>query len=358
MKFSMQKSAMFIDLEKRVDNYFLDNKISKTGDWRLYTKTIFWLALYFWSYTSLIIVPPTETWKLISLCLIHGLSWAGIGFNVVHDAAHGSYSENKFLNYIISHFFDLLGVSNFMWRRKHNIAHHTYVNIEDEDDDIETLGAMRLSPNQEWKYYHILQAVYATPLSSLLYILWIYKKDLEKYKTRLVGNTNIPEMDNVDRFLFWFFKCLYLVIYFLIPILVWGSVALVGWLIAAGICGITISLVFQLAHIVRKTQFPIPVNDKIESSFDLHQIETTCDFATNNWLVCWLVGGLNFQVIHHLFPKISHVHYKAIQKIALVAFKEYGLKYNHYNTLTGAIFNGHFGHLWDMGKKPIVAKAA
>jgi linoleoyl-CoA desaturase len=353
MKFSIQKSAMFIDLKKMVDNYFKENNISETGDWRLYVKTFFWVGLYLWSYLSLTISPPQTTWEFISLCIIHGLSWAGIGFNVVHDAAHGSYSKNPILNIVISHFFDLLGVSNYMWRSKHNIAHHTYVSIEDEDDDIETLGAMRLTPNQEWKWYHRFQAFYATPLYSLLYIIWISKKDFEKYRNRIVGNTNIPEMNRIDKFLFWFFKSLYVVIYFVIPILVWGWVAFIGWLIAAGTCGVTISLVFQLAHIVRKAQFPVVIDDKVESSFDLHQIRTTVDFATNNWLVSWLVGGLNFQVIHHLFPKISHVHYKAIQKIAMVKFKEYGIEYKQYETLAGAIFNGHFGHLWDMSKKPI-----
>ena len=352
MKFSMQKSAMFIDLKSRVDKYFEENNISETGDWRLYIKTIFWIGLYIWSYASLVVFPSqTETWKLISLCIIHGLSWAGIGFNIVHDAAHGSYSKNAFLNYVISHFFDILGVSNYMWRRKHNIAHHTYVNIEDEDDDIGTMGLMRLTPNQERKSYHRFQAFYAIPAYSILYMAWISKKDLEKYHTKMVASTTIPEMSSIDRFLFWFFKGLYFVIYFLIPILVWGPIAIVGWLIAAGICGITISLVFQLAHIVRKAQFPVAVEDRIDSSFDMHQIRTTCDFATNNWLVNWLVGGLNFQVIHHLFPKVSHVHYKSIQKIALEVFNEYGVKYNHYNTIIGAIFNGHLGHLWDMSKK-------
>ena len=78
-----------------------------------------------------------------------------------------------------------------------------------------------------------------------------------------------------------------------------------------------LSLVFQLAHTVEHTAFPVPAEDtgKLEDEWAVHQIKTTASFATNNKVVSWLVGGLNFQIRHHLFPKISHVHYPAINKI-------------------------------------------
>jgi linoleoyl-CoA desaturase len=335
----------------KVDAYFAVNKINKTGNWKLYLKTIFWLTTLVSTYMALILLPHLGNNIRLLLCGIHGLSWACIGFNVVHDAAHGSYSGNKKLNNTLSHLFDLMGASNRMWRSKHNIAHHTYTNIEELDDDIETMGLFRLSPNQERKKYHKFQAFYATPLYSILYIVWISKKDFDKYRTGMVGSIPIPKMNRKEKIIFWLFKVLYAFIYLVLPVILFGWVALLGYLVAAMICGVTISIVFQLAHIVGKTQFPNPTpNNEIESDFAIHQVVTTADFATKNRLISWFVGGLNFQTIHHLFPKISHVHYPAIQKIAKDVFKEYGVTYNHYRTMIGAVI-AHYAHLWNMGRK-------
>lgn len=350
--FENSKTLWFKELKEKVDAYFTQNKIRKTGNWKLYIKTIFWLLMLVGTYLVLILNPNMSVIFGILFCGLQGLTWAGIGFNIVHDAAHGSYSSRENTNSVMSRFFDVMAASSFMWRTKHNIVHHTYTNIEGVDDDIDAGALLRLAPQQKWRWYHRLQASYALVLYAFIYILWISQKDIEKYVSGKIGSISITKMSAKEKILFWLFKFLYLIIYIFIPIIIFKWSAIWGYLIAAGVCGITISIVFQLAHVVTKAKYPTPTDDfKMAEDFHTHQVITTADFATNSKIVSWLLGGLNFQVMHHLFPKISHVHYPAIQKIAKEVFEKYGIEYNEYKTLLGA-FIDHIRQLNRLGLKP------
>jgi len=126
---------------------------------------------------------------------------------------------------------------------------------------------------------------------------------------------------------------------------------LVGFLIIAMSAGFILSIVFQLAHTVEHTAFPTPSADanRIENEWAIHQIETTANFATKNKLISWLVGGLNFQIEHHLFPKVSHIHYPAISKIIKQACAEYGIRYIEFRRMRHANVS-HAVHLKRMGR--------
>ena len=114
-------------------------------------------------------------------------------------------------------------------------------------------------------------------------------------------------------------------------------------------CGFIIAVIFQLAHVVEETNFPQPdENGKIATNFVIHQLHTTANFARKNLPLSWFVGGLNFQIEHHLFPNICHVHYREISTIVRDTALEFGLPY-HQNTLFGAIAS-HAKHLYQLGK--------
>jgi linoleoyl-CoA desaturase len=344
-----EKPDWFKELTGRIDAYFKENGISPKGNWKLYLKTVIWLLTLIGTYVALIFFPSAFTTKQsILLCIIHGISWGEIGFNTGHDAAHGSYSKNERVNATLSYLFDFMGASSYLWKLKHNRIHHPFANIEGLDDDIDTGNLLRLGPNQTWKWYHSLQFIYAIPLYTTIYILWVSQKDFQKYLSGKIGAIEIQKMGTVENRLFWTFKIIYLFMYLIIPPVLFGWNGVWGYLIAAGICGLTISIVFQLAHIVGKTQFPTLTDKGIESNFATHQVETTVDFATQGFLTTWLLGGLNFQVMHHLFPKISHVHYPAIQKIAKEVFKKYGIPYHEYRTFLGAVW-AHYVQISRMG---------
>ncbi len=251
----------------------------------------------------------------------------------MHDGAHGSFSRYKWVNSIASNFANFLGASQHMWKMKHNVIHHTYTNIHGVDDDIEARPLLRLCEDQPRYKIHKYQHLYFWAAYSFLYLYWIFATDYIKYFSGRIGPTPLRKMTLTEHLLFWFYKLAHAFIFVALPIYMVGFMPwLIGFLSMGLVTGFVLSIVFQLAHTVEHTHFPLPDNatGKMEDEWAIHQVKTTANFATENKVVSWLVGGLNFQVEHHLFPKISHVHYPAISKIIKKACEDYGIKYIEY----------------------------
>lgn len=338
------------ELKQRVNQYFTDNKKNQSGNFALHFKAILFWTLYFVTYVHLIFFTPSILFCVLESIFLGGLT-AAIGFNVMHDGGHGSFSKSKFWNYIAAHSVNILGASAIMWNNKHNIIHHTYTNIDGIDDDIDIKPMLRMSSTQKRYWVHRYQHIYVWFLYTLLLIIWVFNTDYKKYFSGKVGNVNIKKMSAAQHITFWAAKAFYYGIMIALPIYQVGFwMWLVGFLIISMFAGFVLSIVFQLAHTVEETAFPIPDGDtnKIENEWAIHQVETTANFATKNKLISWLVGGLNFQVEHHLFPKISHVHYPAISKIIKQTCEEFGVKYIEFKRMRDAIVS-HTLHLKKMG---------
>lgn len=343
-------------LEERIHSYFSSMNMDQLGNWKLYSKTIILFVSLFSVYGVILSIQP-PTWLSLVLCGLLGFIQATIGFNVMHDAAHGSYSHNSKLNNFIAFIGgDLMGGSTFLWKIKHNILHHTYTNIDGLDDDIAKYPMFRLSPQQKVLWFHKYQHVYSLFLYFFTTVNWILFDDYLKIATKKINNSEIRTFKPKDHVEFWLGKILNLSIFFIIPIIIFGFwKALAGFLVMHGVLGITLALVFQMAHAVEEAEFPIP-NDKnkIENEWALHQVKTTVNFAMNNKVISWLVGGLNYQVEHHLFPKISHIHYPEISKIVKQTCQELGIEYHAFPTFGRALVS-HFTYLKEMGKMPATA---
>ncbi len=340
-------------LQLAVHDYFEKNKIAKTGNWKLYLKTIFWFLLLITSYAWLVFFTPESTWSQIMLSIVIGGSLAGIGFNVAHDAAHGSYSKKEWVNQLFSYSFEVMGTSSKFWKVKHNVAHHTFTNIDGHDEDFDVEPLLRMSPNQKRYWFHRLQFLYAPILYLFVYIMWVWKNDFERKSELKIASSKIKSFSKRDRLIFFISKGWWFAAFILAPLILigfWKGLFLSAIIIFT--CGLILGLVFQPAHVVTKTIFPIPSEDgKIESGKAEHQIDTTCDFATKNPIVSWLVGGLNFQVEHHLFTEISHIHYPKIHKIVKNVCNEYGKPITEFKSFTGAILS-HFYLLYKLGRIP------
>ena len=270
----------------------------------------------------------------------------------MHDGGHGSFSKSKSLNKIAAISVNFLGASSIMWNMKHNIIHHTYTNIDGIDDDIEAKPYLRMCATQKRYWMHRFQHYYVWFLYTLLHLIWVFLTDYQKYFKRRIGTVPIKKLSVKEHFGFWGAKVGYMIVFMLLPIFMVGFVKwLVGFLIASMVTGFIISVVFQLAHAVEHTQFPLPVADtnKIENEWAIHQVETTANFATKNKLISWLVGGLNFQIEHHLFPKVSHIHYPAISKIIKQTCIDFGIHYIEYPKMRHAIAS-HASYLRRMGR--------
>ncbi|MEN9598878.1 MAG: hypothetical protein RL596_1189 [Bacteroidota bacterium] len=350
-KFPVVKQSLHLELKKRVQAYFDEKGINATGTSKLFTKAITMVVAFILVYLHLVIFTPI--WYIaVFECVILGGLIAGIGFNVMHDGSHGSFSTNKWVNRFAASSISLLGANHFMWNMKHNMIHHSFTNVDGVDDDIEIGILMRMAPTQRKYKAHKFQHLYFWVLYMLLYIFWIFFADYKKYFTQKIGNVPLKKMKLADHIEFWGVKVYHAAVFIIIPIVTVGWLSwLIGFVIACVVAGFVLSIVFQLAHTVEHTEFPLADVDtnKLPDEFAAHQIKTTANFATKNKLVSWLVGGLNFQIEHHLFPKISHVHYPAISEIVRAICMEYQLQYIEYPTMRKAVA-AHVRFLREMGR--------
>lgn len=349
-KFSPATQSFHAELKKRINIYFTEKGKSFTGGARIYAKAIILFLIFAGLYTHLVFFTPA-TWLAILECVLLGLAVASIGFNIMHDGGHGSFSKKPWVNHLAAFSLNVLGGSHFMWNMKHNVIHHAYTNIDGVDDDIDIQPWMRMSSNQPKYVMHRYQHVYFWFLYSLLYIFWVFILDYKKYFTGKIGSTPIKKMNLTDHLVFWGFKAFYVLLFVLIPIYTVGLVeTIVGFLIFSVVTGFVISIVFQLAHTVEHTHFPLPnkITGRLDDEWAVHQLKTTANFAPHNKIISWFVGGLNYQIEHHLFPKISHVHYPAIRRIIKQTCEEYGVPYIEYQKMRYAVAS-HVAFLKQMG---------
>ncbi|MFW2476926.1 MAG: fatty acid desaturase family protein [Sediminibacterium sp.] len=350
-KFPSVKQSLHTELKKRVQQYFDERGIASTGNPKLFTKAIIMVIAFITVYLHLIFFTPV--WYLaIFECVVLGGLVAAIGFNVMHDGSHGSFSNNKWMNRIAASSISMLGANHFMWNMKHNMIHHSFTNVDGVDDDIEVGLLMRMAPTQKHYKLHKFQHLYFWILYMLLYVFWIFFADYKKYFSRKIGSVPLKKMSLNDHVEFWGVKVYHAIVFILLPLLTVGWLYwVIGFVVMSFFAGFVLSIVFQLAHTVEHTEFPVAdiESNKLPDEFAAHQIKTTANFATKNKLVSWLVGGLNFQIEHHLFPKISHVHYPAISEIVRNVCREYQLQYIEYPTMRKAVV-AHVRFLRQMGR--------
>jgi linoleoyl-CoA desaturase len=347
--FNSSKSSFFKEIKEKTDRYFADNKLLASGNRKLYIKGTIQVLSAVGLYFVLVFFTPPAIWAVL-LCALLGLNLAVIGFNVMHEGGHQSFSRHRWLNTTAAYTLNMLGGNAYFWKVKHNINHHTYTNIDGLDSDIDVRPFMRLHQNQPRYWFHRFQHVYWVFLYGISYIAWVFYSDFRKYFEKSVGNPDMLKLGAKEHFVFWLTKVFYVTAYLLLPILVVGWFnTLIGFLIISFVCGLATSVVFQLAHVVESTSAPaMDVLGNIKQEWALHQINTTSNFATKSKVFFWLLGGLNFQVEHHLFPKISHVHYPEISRLVKETCKKYDIIYHEHSTMFKA-FISHMVHLRRLG---------
>lgn len=347
-----KKLGFHSKLKEKVNSYFTENNITKTGGRRIFVKSLFIAVLVIVSYIALVFYAQSWPIALLSAFLLaQGLVL--IGFNIMHDSVHGSFSKSRVLNKVLGYTLNLLGGSQRLWYHKHNVLHHTYTNIAGVDTDIESDGLLRLSPNQKWRPWHRLQVFYALPLYSFLTLSMVLVTDYTKFFSNSIGPYKMPKPTFKETSLFIITKILYFFYALALPMFFHPVLNVIAvFLLVHLILGLTMSVVFQLAHTMEENDFPvaqIPENI-IENEWAIHQVETTSNFSPKSRLANWYLGGLNFQIEHHLFAKISHVHYREISKIVEETCRDFGIRYTTYSSIFRA-FRTHLRFLNEMSKK-------
>lgn len=338
-------------VKARVQDYFNSNNLSPHANTAMVLKTLILLTLYFGAY-ALILSGAFSLNAMWFFSFLMGVGMAGIGFSISHDALHGAYSSNSTVNKILGLSFDLMGANGYIWKITHNIVHHTYTNIHGHDEDLEVAEFIRLSPHSEYKWVHRFQHILAFFAYSFATLFWVFIKDYRYFFKENLG----PYENKSHPFSEWFTlittKLLYYTYILVIPMLVlditWVQL-IIGFLTLHLTAGLILGIIFQLAHVVEETDHPTPNEENmIDEHWMIHEMVTTNNFARKNKLLSWYIGGLNYQIEHHLFPKVCSIHYPEISHIVEKTAIEFGIPYNHHDTFREAIAS-HFRTLKKFG---------
>ncbi len=328
-------------LNQRVTSYFKDKKMTRNANVPMVLRTImvisFQLGLYLYmALGDYSIITSYIIWGLLGF----GMVWTAV--NVGHDAIHGAYSSNKFINKLLGHTFTLNGASVYMWDKMHNTAHHTYTNVKGLDEDVESLPILRLSPQTPFLKIHKHQYKFALFFYGLGTISWVFIKDYIKFFKNKVGNYNGRKHSIMAIIKLFFYKLIYYALfvvapYYLADHIPWQHI-LGGFLLMHFIGGMYLALVFMLAHIVEKAHHPVPSEiNELENSWLVHQLYTTANFGEESLFLSFMTGGLNTQVEHHLYPNMCTVHYRHISKIVKQTASEFNLPYYTYSGFWSAL---------------------
>lgn len=338
------------EARRRVDEYFRTSGRRQRDCPAMYVKTGIILTIFAGLYALLVFVVDTW-WQALPVAILLALAVAAIGFNIEHDGSHQAYSDHAWINRMMAMTLDLVGASSYVWHWKHSVVHHTYVNITDHDADIDVAPFGRLTPHQKRFSFHRWQQFYLWPLYGLNVIKWHFYDDFRDVILGRVGPTRMPRPKRWELVGFIGGKALLVTLALALPLVFHPAwIVLLFYGVTVTVAGVIISVVFQLAHCVEEAEFPLPQKHQhsMENAWAVHQVETTVNFSRRSRVQSWLLGGLNFQIEHHLFPRICHVNYPALSHVVEQTCRDFGLKYREHPSFAAGL-RSHFRWLRYMG---------
>lgn len=354
IKFNTRDQPEFFkELRKRVNQHFKENNISRYANVNMKLKTVFMLCLYFVPLALMVTGVVSSLWPVMLMWVLMSLGMSGIGLSIMHDANHGSYSRNRKINNTLGYLVNFLGAYHVNWKIQHNVLHHSFTNVHGFDEDIDN-PVMRFSPNQKRKKFFRFQAFYAPFFYGIMTMYWLTSKDFQSlvkyHKKNLLAGQGLTLNKALVHVIFN--KTWYMMLTLVLPMIMielpWWQI-LGGFLLMQFICGLSLSFIFQPAHVIEETGFYVANdNGSVENNWAIHQMKTTANFAERSVLFSWFIGGLNFQIEHHLFPNICHVHYKKISRIVKETAREFNVPYYQHKTFFAAL-KSHFSMLNQLG---------
>jgi linoleoyl-CoA desaturase len=354
------KDSFYDAVVAKVNAYFEVNQISPYANKAMWIKTVVMLLLYFVPYVLMVTgMGAGSPWIFFGLWFVMGIGMSGIGTSVMHDANHGTYSPNKKVNNFISYILEVIGGYTVNWRIQHNVLHHTYTNVSGLDEDIDTMGLIRLSPSQPRLWYHRYQHLYAWFFYMIMTLFWMTAKDylqIVRYKKAdLLVKQQVSLRQALVRITLY--KMFYYSYIMVLPILFSGMpwyFVVLGFLLMHFTAGLFLSCIFQPSHIVEASPFLEPEHTddgkRMADTWAVHEVVNTTDFAPNNRPLSWFVGGLNYQIEHHLFTNICHVHYRKLAPIVQSTAAAFGIPYNVQPTFRKALLE-HTKMLKKLGRE-------
>ncbi|GAB4248934.1 MAG: acyl-CoA desaturase [Ekhidna sp.] len=343
-------------LNQRVNAYLKSNKVGRYANAEMIIKSIFMFSLYLVPYFMFLFGVIESVWLFYLMVILMGFGKAGIGLSVMHDANHGAYSKKKWVNDVIGYSLNLVGGNATNWKIQHNVKHHTYTNVAGMDEDISPKGGiLRFNPYTEVKKHHKWQHIYAWFLYGLMTMSWIIVKDIIQLAEYTKDGLLQKQTKSTVRAWIWliltkiFYYSYILAIPLLFTSLAWYHIV-IGFFLMHYVAGFSLAIIFQPAHVMEENSFEDGgASEVVEENWAVHQLKSTCNFAHKAKVFSWFVGGLNYQIEHHLFPNVCHVHYRKLSKIVRETAEEYGIPYKSYPTFMSALVS-HGKMLYALGR--------
>jgi len=348
------------ELKTNVENYFQEKNTSPYANGAMWLKMIVMLLLFAVPYVLICTMQFSGIVNWL-LCLVMGIAMAGIGFCISHQAAHNAVSKKSWVNRALSLSFNLVGMSDYIWKIKHNVYHHAYTNVYELDEALKEGDLLRLSHDAPYKRVHRWQHIYGALVYGVFTVFWAFALDFEKlFRYNGHGSRNPESKHPVSEvLLFVFTKIYYVFIAFILPHyffgFTWGEIV-TGFLTVHVVASSLITHVLQVEHLSEETELvSADESGRVPKTWAVNQLEGTCNFRTNK-IFDWYIGGCNYQVEHHLFPTICTIHYPALSRIVEATAKKHGLRYVRHDSF-GAALRSHYRLLRTLGQAPQIQPA-
>ncbi len=344
-------TAFHTALRRNVDAYFERTGRPRRGNRQVYLKAAILLSCFFASYVVVVFLAQ-NLWQGLSLAVLLGFSMTGIGFNIMHDGGHRSFSERPWINKLAAMTLDLIGVSSYVWHWKHAMYHHNYVNIVGYDPDTDLGVLARFAPHAKRLWFHRWQHLYMWVLYSFLVAKLQLFNDFASIIFGRIHSHRIPRPKRWDLFVFVGGKAVFFTMAFALPLLYHALPAvLFYYAVTVFVMGVPLSVVFQLPHCTGRSDHPLPdeVTHEMKNPWAVHQAEVTLNYDRRSRVRTWFFGGLNFHLEHHLFPSICHVNYPGMSGTVEETCRQFGVKYAEHRTFWAGLAE-HYRWLREMGR--------
>lgn len=280
--------------------------------------------------------------------ILLGFTMSFIGLCIQHDANHGAVSRKPWVNVLWGYTQDWIGGSSLLWKHHHVLMHHPYTNTINFDPDV-TTNAIRVHQKVDKKLYHYFQTIYTWFLFLLLPLSWHFKEIYDLIVMKHCG-ANISKMAKREANIGIFLRLLFLIRFYGIPLYFYPSFnTLLYILMSISIGGLYLGINFIISHNFEGTCCSLTFDEEKENKNDWAVEQITTSSSVGGRILSFFHGGLNYQIEHHLFPRISHVHYHKLHKIVVEWCYENGIKYNYYSNLYQN-FKSCIKHLHSLGK--------
>jgi fatty acid desaturase (delta-4 desaturase) len=287
---------------------------------------------YFW----------TTQVSTLKLALAFGVSQALIGLNVQHDANHGAASKKPWVNDLLGFGADMIGGCKWNWQVQH-WTHHAFTNHNEMDPDSFNAEPMLLFNDYPLghparKFYHKFQALFFLPILSFYWLSMVFNPQaftLEHSGAKQIGIRQDNDFLKNRRIFSTMIRLTYIYLNIARPLMNGGwenaSTTILHILAMGAAESLTLAALFALSHnfehVDRDPTKDVRANGKAVCWFK-SQVETSSTYG--GFVAGALTGGLNFQVEHHLFPRMSSAWYPFIAPKVREICKKHGVRYAYY----------------------------